>query len=425
MVFLEMDNEDNRTVIIVDSKGWEGMALNVRVLEIQNLKQAEMELAKINCDTMNAISQSAVFRIVKLEQVSIREAILLKQIFLAEGGGVAMGKEIADLSEISPIDMLLCATLKQFQMAIIQLKAHTAEVFEIAEAIERVLKHCEAFPERSYHWKQHSLSIRPKRTLIMGILNVTPDSFSDGGRYNTIDKALYHVEDMIQSGADIIDIGAESTRPYPGARKVSAEEEMERLAPLLEKIVALSTVPVSIDTYKAKVALEALKIGVHIINDIWGLQQDRDMANVVAQFNVPVIIMHNQDTATYSNDIMSEIYSFLQDSIAIGLRAGIAPDKFIVDPGIGFGKTAAHNLMVMSRLDELRSLGCPILLGTSNKRFIGEILDLPVEDRMEGTGATVALGIMKGSNIIRVHDVQAMARIAKMTDAMMRSDSNE
>ncbi|MBP2658440.1 MAG: dihydropteroate synthase, partial [Firmicutes bacterium] len=254
------------------------------------------------------------------------------------------------------------------------------------------------------------------------ILNVTPDSFSDGGKYNTIDKALYHVEEMIQCGADIIDIGAESTRPYFGAEKISAEEEMNRLGPLLERVLSISTVPVSVDTYKSNVALEALNLGAHMINDIWGLQQDYNMAKVVAGYNAPIIIMHNQDTTHYQQDIMSEIYDFLQKSISIGIQAGIDPNNIIIDPGIGFGKTPEQNLIVMSRLDELRSLGCPILLGTSNKRFIGEVLGLPVEERVEGTGATVAIGIMKGSNIVRVHNVQAMARIAKMTDAMMRSD---
>jgi dihydropteroate synthase len=293
---------------------------------------------------------------------------------------------------------------------------------KIAQAIEQVLDNSEGALERHYTWDRHRLSIIPRCTLIMGILNVTPDSFSDGGQFNTMDTALRRVEDMIRNGADIIDIGAESTRPYHGAEKVSAEEEMERLVPLLEKVLTISTVPVSVDTYKPSVAFEALKVGAHMINDIWGLQYDAVMAKVVAQYKVPVVIMHYQDGTYYEKDIMSEICSFLQKSITVGLEAGISFDRFIVDPGIGFGKTPEQNLVVMSRLEELKSLGCPILLGTSNKRFIGEVLQLPVEDRGEGTGATVAMGIMKGSNIVRVHDVITMARIAKMTDAMMRSD---
>jgi dihydropteroate synthase len=402
------------------------MDFNVRVLEINNLKEAQIELSKVNCDKtgIHIMSNKAVFRVIKIENVSTRDANLLKQTFLAKGGEAAVGRGTADLS-IEYTDVLLCATLKQYRIAIEQLKLQPWGLAKLAQAIEKALNSSEKFPERSYSWGQQALSIRPRRTLVMGILNVTPDSFSDGGQYNTMDKALRHVEDMIQNGADIIDIGAESTRPYIGAEKISAEEEMERLGPLLERIVSISTVPVSIDTYKSSIALEALKLGAHMINDIWGLQQDNNMAKVVAQYNVPIIIMHNQDTTQYEQDIMSEICSFLQRSIAIGIEAGIDKDKFIIDPGIGFGKTPAQNLVVMSRLEELKSLGCPILLGTSNKRFIGEVLRLPVKDRVEGTGATVAMGIMKGSNIVRVHDVKAMARIAKMTDAMIRSGNNE
>jgi dihydropteroate synthase len=401
----------------------EKMAFNVRVLELNNLTQAEIELSKINCDKsgIQIMKNKAVFRVVKLEGVPAKDANLLKQTFLAKGGEAAVGRGTADLSA-AYTDVLLCATCKQYQMAIVQLKMQPWGLPAIAQAIEGVLKNSGNFPTRSYHWKELSLSIIPRRTLVMGILNVTPDSFSDGGQYNTIDKALYHVEEMIQNGADIIDIGAESTRPYYGAKKISAQEEMERLGPLLEKVLSISTVPVSVDTYKSSVALESLRLGAHMINDIWGLQQNDNMANVVAQYNVPIIIMHNQDTTHYRQDIMSEICSFLRKSITIGTQAGIDPDNFIIDPGIGFGKTPEQNLIVMSRLEELRSLGCPILLGTSNKRFIGEVLDLPVEERVEGTGATVAMGIMKGSNIARVHDVKVMNRIAKMTDAMMRSD---
>ncbi len=398
------------------------MTFNVRALGIYNLKQAEVELARINYDktSIPVMDDKVVFRIIKLEKISINNTNLLKQAFI-KGGEVIVGKSTMEPG-IAYADILLCATVKQFQMAVAQMKVESLGLLSIAEAIENTLINIESFPQRSYYWQHQSLQIMPKRTLIMGILNLTPDSFSDGGKYNTIDKALYHVEEMIQCGADIIDIGAESTRPYLGAEKISAEEEMNRLGPLLERVLSMSTVPVSVDTYKSSVALESLKLGAHMINDIWGLQQDHNMAKVVAGYNVPIIVMHNQDTTHYEQDIMSEIYKFLQRSISIGIQAGIDPNNIIIDPGIGFGKTPEQNLIVMSRLDELRSLGCPILLGTSNKRFIGEVLDLPVEKRTEGTGATVSIGIMKGSNIVRVHDVQAMVRIARMTDAMMRSD---
>jgi dihydropteroate synthase len=225
---------------------------------------------------------------------------------------------------------------------------------------------------------------------------------------------------MIKDGADIIDIGAESTRPY-GSEKITDQEELDRLMPILEKVLSFSSVPISIDTYKASVARAALKAGAHLINDIWGLQFDSEMAKVVAEYNVPVVIMHNQEGTTYQREIMSHILDFLRHSIEIGKAAGIQADKFIVDPGIGFGKKSSDNLIVMSRLDELTSLGCPILLGTSRKKFIGEILETEPNDRVEGTGATVALGITKGANIVRVHDVKAIARIARMTDAMINA----
>lgn len=399
------------------------MAFNAQIIEINNLKQADGELSKIKCDKAGTsiMSNKAVFKIIKLQKVASKDANLLKQTFLAKGGEVAVARGTADLS-VPTTDVLICATLKQYRLALAQLKIQPWGLPKIAQAIEHVLYTSEYFPKREYSWDKHTLCIIPRRTLIMGILNITPDSFSDGGQYNTIDAALYHVEEMIKSGADIIDIGAESTRPYGSSKKISAEEELNRLSPLLEKVISMSTVPISVDTYKADVAAEALKLGAHMINDVWGLQRDAEMAKVLGQYDVPVIMMHNQEGTSYEHDIMSHICESLQESIRIGLDAGIDFKKMIVDPGIGFGKTQEQNLIVMSRLEELKSLGCPILLGTSRKRFIGEILNLPVEDRVEGTGATVAVGITKGANIVRVHDVKAMARIAKMTDMMMRSD---
>jgi len=315
-------------------------------------------------------------------------------------------------------DVLILATLKQYQQALAQLRHQPWGLPDLAEAILRVLS-CQSQPiARDYHLRKPPFQITPGKTLVMGILNVTPDSFSDGGKYINITQAMKHAEAMVADGADIIDIGAESTRPY-GSQKISTEEELERLMPLLGKLLEILPVPISIDTYKAMVAEEALKLGAHIINDIWGLQGDADMASVVARYNAPVVIMHNQSGTQYNRDIMACISDFLQHSIEIGLEAGITADNFIIDPGIGFGKTPRQNLTVMARLDELRGLGCPVLLGTSRKRFIGEALNLPAEDRIEGTSATVTLGIMKGVNIVRVHDVKAISRITRMTDVLL------
>lgn len=256
-----------------------------------------------------------------------------------------------------------------------------------------------------------------ERTIVMGILNLTPDSFSDGGKYFDVEKAIEHAYKMVEEGADIIDVGAESTRP--GHIAVDADEEIRRLVPVLEKLIDEINVPISVDTYKAATAKVVLDLGVHIINDIWGLKKDPEMAKTVAKYNAPVIVMHNQDGTHYEN-LMNDILDWLRDSIRIAEEAGIDSDKIIIDPGIGFGKTLDHNLDVMNKLEEFHTLGKPILLGTSRKSMIGKVLDLPVEERLEGTAATVALGIAKGVHIVRVHDVKEIKRVCVMMDAMVR-----
>uniref|UniRef100_UPI0038992B0D dihydropteroate synthase n=1 Tax=Massilibacillus massiliensis TaxID=1806837 RepID=UPI0038992B0D len=259
----------------------------------------------------------------------------------------------------------------------------------------------------------------------MGILNVTPDSFSDGNKYNCIDQAIRRVEELQIDGADMIDIGAESTRPYGGNEKISADQEMERLIPILEAVLPYCKVPVSVDTYKASVAEAALQYGAHIINDIWGLQYDEEMAKVVAKYDVPVVVMHNKNENDYPEGIMHDMDCFFRKSIDIGRENGIKRENIIIDPGIGFAKTTAQNLYVMSKLEAFRALDCPILLGTSRKRFIGDVLNLPVHDRVEGTLATAALGKTKGVQIHRVHDVKQVKRILKMMDVMTRSGEND
>ena len=256
-----------------------------------------------------------------------------------------------------------------------------------------------------------------KRTYIMGILNMTPDSFSDGGKYNTLEKGIERALQMIEEGADIIDVGGESTRP--GHTPVDEEEEMRRVVPVIEKLSKISNVIISVDTMKSNVALRALEAGAHIVNDVWGLQRDPKMAEVVTKYHAGVIMMHNSNVAEYE-DVVQDIIKFLQKSIEIGEKAGIDKSQMAVDPGIGFGKTLDHNLEVMNRLEELKILGLPLLLGTSRKSMIGKVLNLDVDDRLEGTAATVAVGIAKGVDIVRVHDIKQMLRVAKMTDAMVR-----
>ena len=256
-----------------------------------------------------------------------------------------------------------------------------------------------------------------KKTYVMGILNVTPDSFSDGGKFNNIESALRRAGEMILEGADIIDIGGESTRP--GHQSVDAQEEINRVVPVIERLAREINVPISVDTSKAEVAEKALLAGAHIVNDVWGLQKDERIAEVIFKYGAGVVMMHNQESKEYQ-ELMGDIKKFLLKSIEIAQKAGICSECMAIDPGIGFGKTLEHNLEVMRRLKELNSLNLPILLGTSRKSMIGNILGLPVDERLEGTAATVTLGIANGVDFIRVHDVREMVRVAKMTDAMVR-----
>jgi dihydropteroate synthase len=255
-----------------------------------------------------------------------------------------------------------------------------------------------------------------KKTYVMGILNVTPDSFSDGGHHNRIEQAVAHAKQMVKDGADIIDIGGESTRP--GAEKVTTEEEIDRVIPVIEALRKEVDAPISIDTYKAETAYQAIKAGAHIINDVWGAKMDPDMPRIMAETNVPVILMHNRFDTNYQ-EFMADVIADLEHSIAITVKAGVRPENIILDPGIGFVKTFDQNLEAIRRLNEVTNIGYPVLLGTSRKSMIGKALDLPVDERVEGTGATVCLGIERGCSIVRVHDVKEMSRMAKMMDVML------
>lgn len=280
------------------------------------------------------------------------------------------------------------------------------------------------------------------RTYVMGILNITPDSFSGDGLLSSSPAcgggqggALEQARSFLTSGADILDVGGESTRP--GSEPVNAEAEMARVIPVIEAIVKeFPDALISIDTYKATVADAALKAGAHIVNDVWALRADPALAGVAAKYNAPVILMHNRSNpatvevrqqlgnayigAEYE-DLIQDVVRELMDSVELAKQAGIASDKIILDPGIGFGKTVAHNLELINRLDEIRALGYPVLLGPSRKSFIGYTLDLPPDQRVEGTAAAICVGITRGADIVRVHDVEHMARIARMTDAIVRT----
>ena len=256
-----------------------------------------------------------------------------------------------------------------------------------------------------------------ERTYVMGIINVTPDSFSGDGLGTDVDAALAHALRFQDEGADILDVGGESTRP--GHAPVDEDEELRRVIPLIERLAGSATTPISVDTYKASVARRALAAGATMVNDIWGLRRDPEMAGVVAEAGVPVVVMHNQEAPIYK-DVVADVMAILRESLRRAEAAGIPREWVIVDPGIGFAKRPEHSLELLRRLGDLRALGCPILVGTSRKSSIGAVLGLPVEERLEGTAATVAIAIANGADIVRVHDVKAMVRVARMSDAIVR-----
>lgn len=268
------------------------------------------------------------------------------------------------------------------------------------------------------------------KTYVMGILNVTPDSFSDGGKYNSLDRALKHVEEMIADGMDIVDIGGESTRP--GYTLISEEEEIERVVPVIRAVKENFDIPISLDTYKAEVAQAGIAAGADLINDIWGLKYKKEwnretgagchskMAEVLAKTNVPCCLMHNREEANYVN-YMEDVKADLRQTIAIAKQAGIAKDKIILDPGVGFGKTYENNLEIINSLEQLKELGYPVLLGTSRKSVIGLTLDLPASERVEGTVVTTVFGVLKGCAFVRVHDIKENVRAIKMAEAILNS----
>ncbi|WP_047986239.1 dihydropteroate synthase [Ornithinibacillus californiensis] len=259
------------------------------------------------------------------------------------------------------------------------------------------------------------------RTHIMGILNVTPDSFSDGGNYTNIDKAIEQAVKMEQLGADIIDIGGESTRPDHDP--VSLEEELSRVIPIIKALKEHISIPISIDTYKAETARQAVEAGADIINDVWGAKREPEIASVAAENNVPIILMHNRTNENYTS-LLEDMHRDLEESIEIARKAGVPKENIIIDPGIGFAKSAEDNLLVMNQLEKLTNMGYPLLLATSRKRMIGNVLNVPPAERDIGTGATTCLGIVKGAQLVRVHNVKVTVELAKMMDAMLRAEDN-
>jgi dihydropteroate synthase len=380
------------------------------------------EMKQIGCDRagIEIMLPKAVHRAVKLTGLRPIAANIIKQEMLSFGGDAVTNYGSLNNS-VKTTDVLLLGTERQIWQLIIKLKDHQFGLPRLADEIDRALRNYEATPKPLKLGKT-TLDFG-LRTFVMGILNVTPDSFSDGGRFADPAAAIEQGVQMAGAGADIIDVGGESTRP--GAKTVPARTEIGRVVPVI-KALAKRQIAVSIDTRKAAVAAAALQAGAVMVNDVSGLRHDRAMAGLIARKRVPVCLMHMRGTPrsmqkklSYS-DLMGEIVNSLAESLVIATNAGILHEKIILDPGIGFGKTVDHNLEILRRLKELKVLGCPLLIGPSRKSVIGQVLGLPVSERVEGTAAAAAIAIANGADIIRVHDVREIVRVARMTDSIIR-----
>jgi dihydropteroate synthase len=353
--------------------------------------------------------------VIKLEGVRTPAALILKEEMLSKGGDAAIHRDCIT-GKVDRSDVLLMGSELVFSRVTAALHAQPFSLPAIADEIRNAMK--------NYHGKPAvpKLPAIGERTLIMGILNVTPDSFSNGGQFQDAESAIQHGTQMAEDGADIIDIGGESSRP--GSKPVSADEEQSRVIPVIESLAKQVEIPISVDSYKPEVARAALDAGAGIINDITGLADER-MRSLAAEKKAPTIIMHMKGTPKIMQenpeyaDVISEIMAFFRERIALAVEAGLPEEYLIIDPGIGFGKTLEHNLEIIRNLADFKTLGRPILIGTSRKAFIGKILGgLPPTERLEGTAATVAISIANGASIVRVHDVREMSQVARMADAL-------
>ncbi|MEL1134806.1 dihydropteroate synthase [Desulfitobacterium sp. THU1] len=393
---------------------------HLRWIKLDNETESKKAMEIIGSDP-GGIAQMAgkpLGRALKIENVPLHVAHILKQEMLSLGGDAAVHRNVI-VNKIEATDMLLVGTVKQFRKLSQKLLAQPFGLKDLGKTLKSLLEGFEPPQKRVLSCRGKELLLG-ERTLIMGILNLTPDSFSDGGKFVTLDQALKQAEALVEQGADILDIGAESTRISHDP--VSAKEEWERLEAVLKALVPRLSIPISLDTYKAEVAERALDSGVHMINDVWGLQRDPRMAEVVGKYQAPVFVMHNQKGDNYRH-VIGDIMAFLKKSILLAEEQGLKGDQIIIDPGIGgpaFGKSLDLDLEIMSRLSEFRSLGHPILLGTSRKSMIGQTLNLPPDQRLEGTIATSVIGVAAGVDILRVHDVLPNKRAVQMADAIYR-----
>jgi len=411
------------------------MGHNARVMALSSPQEIAEEMTRVGAEPggVERMLPKARHYLVKLEGVRTPLAHILKETFLSAGGDAVVSRDVIT-SRVERTDIILIGTRKHYSSVLSALSAQKFGAKELAAEIEETVMRYDALAAPL----PHDLDVSPRarrmfdemarRTLVMGILNVTPDSFSDGGRHRDQDAATTWALQMAADGADIVDVGGESTRP--GAEPVTEQEETDRVVPVIERIRRECDVAVSIDTYKSAVARAALNAGADMVNDISGMSFDPQMRLLVAERRVPAILMHIKGTPRdmqkdpVYDDLLSEITAYLRERIREAVEAGVDERLLIVDPGFGFGKTVEHNLVILRRLREIKSMGRPILIGTSRKSTIGRVLgDLPPEERLEGTAATVALSIANGASIVRVHDVKEMARVVRMSDAVVRGET--
>lgn len=392
------------------------MAIGIYSIIVDNKEESFRAIASVGADGPGCawMAPKAVHRLVMLDGVQPKQANIIKQEMLGKGGEAAIARGVVDHSVLET-KVLLMGTLKQYEAFLIKLRSQPFGLAALADRIGEALAGQEGYNPYSLDCRGKTLRLG-ERTYVMGILNVTPDSFSDGGKYYDHGLAVERARQMVNDGADIIDLGGESTRP--GYVPVGEEEESARVIPVLKKLVQEIPVPISIDTTKATVARQALEAGAHIINDQWALRVDPAIAGLAAEYGAPLVMMHNQKDTRY-RDLIGDMVEYFRESISSATEAGVAKEQIVIDPGLGFGKTAGQNLEALRRLKELRCLGHPVLIGPSRKSTIGKVLNLPVDQRVEGTAAAVTAGIIGGADIVRVHDVKEMARVARMTDAIL------
>ncbi|MDP8233837.1 MAG: dihydropteroate synthase [Candidatus Saelkia tenebricola] len=396
--------------------------ITARILDLDDrVIKKEFDRIKVDKRGIDIMLPKSMFYVLKLEGLTSVCANVIKQQMLSNGGEVAVSRGAID-SSAKKSDCVIMGTLKQFQELIRKLKVQPWGLREVSEKIKDVL---DKTLQKTFDIKWGNFRLKfGRKTRIMGILNVTPDSFSDGGKFFQLDNSLMQAERLEQDGADIIDIGGESSRP--GAKSVSVNEELKRVIPVIKKIRKKIKIPISIDTRKSEVAKEAIEHGANIINDISGMNYDANMVNVAKNNNVPVILMHmkgNPSTMQVEpgyKDVVSEIYDYFEKTIKRAVKNGIDYKKIIIDPGIGFGKRLEDNVEILKRLREFRSLGCPVLVGPSRKSFIGEILKNSTNERLNGSLASCACAIMNGADIVRVHDVLEVHELVKIVDSIIR-----